>query len=247
MGGVDHSAVEASLLTLTLASICFAASGVSFLREAQELVPAADHKLNRIVQAPNKFIADSFFHNRRIMIVVSFSYALFFALINAIIVYQPGVDFGQAYGVSGTASANVLFCCGPPGYIPVGLVYFPSAHVGLELIPASIFLMVLISTLVALNVSLIYDASRLSRSSSVRSRSSSLSGALGAAIGLFAGCPTCAAAFFLSMLAGSGATVFSIYVSQYQVLIASLTVPILLASICSQARGLSIIMQGCRM
>ncbi len=251
MGGTDHSAVYASLFTLVGGSVCFGISGVSFLRNAGRALPNLDPKSRKVSQSPSKVIADAFFQNRKIMIFASITYALFFAVIDAIIVYQPKVDFGVAYGVSGFESASMLSCCGPPGYVPVGLVYFPNWHAGLQIIPLSILLMVLISVLVALNVSLIYSATKASRLTTTaatnrgRGKKSSFGGIFGAVIGLFAGCPTCAAAFFLSMLAGSGATAFSIYISQYQALIATLTVPILLASIYFQARGVSIIIQGC--
>ena len=250
MGGTDNSAVYASLFALVGASICFGISGVSFLRQARRAPPNFDSKSGKVSQSPSKVIADAFFRNRRIMILASITYALFFAVIDAIIVYQPTVDFGSNYGVSGFESSSLLSCCGPPGYVPVGLVYFPDWHAGLQIIPLSVILMVLISALVALNVSLIYSATKASRLTGAntnrgRGRKSSFGGILGTVIGLFAGCPTCAAAFFLSMLAGSGATAFSIYISQYQALIITLTVPLLLASIYFQARSTSIILQGC--
>ena len=245
LGGTEHSAVFLSLFALVGASVAFAISGISYLQKVRDTPLYKDTKSNRVRRTASNAIAEAFFKNRKMMIFSTLVYAFFFAIIDAIIVYQPTVDFAKAYGVAGIESSLVVSCCGPPGYVPVGLVYFPSWHLGLELIPTSILLMLLISVLVALNISLIYSAISASRANSVAKTKGSLGGVFGAAIGLFAGCPTCAAAFFLSMIAGSGATVFSIYISQYQALIATLTVPILLISIYSQARSVSIIIRGC--
>jgi hypothetical protein len=68
---------------------------------------------------------------------------------------------------------------------------------------------------------------------------------LGAAFGLFAGCPTCAATFFISMIAGTGATALSTLISSYQPLVVAVTVPLLFFSIFWQAKSIGIILQGC--
>ena len=170
---------------------------------------------------------------------------------DAILIYQPTVDFPSAYGVA-NPSAFVETCCGPPGYIPVGLVYFPAQHFGIQLIPISVLIMVLVSLLVGVNVSLIVVSVRKTRSLKQESKvspqfrkSSLMGGALGAAFGLFAGCPTCAAVFFLSMIAGSGATAFSLVISQYQPVIIVLSIPLLLGSIFWQAKSIRTILLGC--
>ena len=110
MGGTDNSAVFASLLTLVGASMCFGISGVSFLRQAGQTLPNLDPKSRKVSWSPSKVIADAFFQNRKIMILASITYAFFFAVIDAIIIYQPEVDFGKNYGVSGFESASMLSC-----------------------------------------------------------------------------------------------------------------------------------------
>ena len=210
--------------------------------------------------AISKVVSEAFFGQYRVVLVVSLLYAVFFAVIDAVLIYQPNVDFLSAYNVSGI-TLRVLTCCGGPADVPVFLVYFPAQHMGIQLIPLSVLLMILVSMLVGLNVSLLFTATRLSRGSSAfltsgsslrrgkarvgRKRRTSLGGIAGAIFGLFSGCPTCAAAFFVSMVAGSGATAVSSLLSQYQPAIVGLTIPLLLGSIYWQAKSVRILMQGC--
>jgi hypothetical protein len=246
-------AVVVSLATLLSASAFFALAGISFL----SIPPgrARNSVTTTAIISTKGIISDAFFHNRLVVALAAIAYAVFFGFLDGIIIYQPQVDFARAYLASGILSTGVLQCCGPPGDVPVGLVFFPTIHAGLQLIPLSVLLMILISVLVGLNFSLIFKATSLSRSPrrsviANQKRSGRASGYLGAfagaASGLFAGCPSCAGAFFLSMVAGSGATAFSFYIAQYQSLIALLTVPLLLASIHWQARNIrKVITKGC--
>ena len=236
-------------LILVLGGVFSLAWGaLSYLRIEQRIIPSKDGQ-SKIQWRTGKIISDAFFQNKKIVILSAVIYGLFFAQIDGILVYQPGVDFASQYLVS-TPSSFVEFCCGPPGYVPVGLVYFPAQHLGLQLIPISILTMILVSVLVGLNVSLLYSSIKQTRTDryltpSPGSGKKFATGALGASLGLFAGCPTCAAAFFLSMIAGSGSTAFSAVVSQYQLLIVGLSIPLLFFSIVYQARNLKDFLTGC--
>ena len=150
-------------------------------------------------------VISSIMTNRRYLIVAIASaaaYALFYAIVSSILVYQPDASFSKDYGVA-IPSVNVILCCGPVGQIPQFVVYL-SEHLGLLLVPLNMILMFVVSWLVGFNaavVSYAYD-----------NRSLQVKGgwltAIGAGTGLFTACPTCAG-FFLSSIVGLSG-VFSI-------------------------------------
>ena len=221
---------------------------LAYLR-AEGQRPTSTDEQSRIQRPLGKIISDVLFHRKKVIALAAIVYGIFFGFIDGIFVYQPGVDFASQYFVT-TPTALVEYCCGPPGYIPVGLVYFPQQHFGIQLIPISVLTMILVSMLVGLNVALLYSAVKQTRTNRFTQNSASSGkkfpgGAVGAALGLFAGCPTCAAAFFLSMVAGSGSTTFSTVISEYQPVIIGLSVPLLFLSILYQAKNLRTILIGC--
>jgi hypothetical protein len=242
---------DLSLILLSAGSILILYGVLSFLRAERKRPMYADGK-SRVGWSIGRIISDAFFQHAGVIALAGIVYGVFFAFVDGILIYQPTVDFHSAYGFA-SPGALVETCCGPPGYIPVGLVYFPAQHFGVQLIPISVVIMMLVSFLVGVNVSLIVMSVRKSKSLKQEStndspqfrKSSFMGGALGAAFGLFAGCPTCAAVFFLSMIAGSGATAFSLVISEYQPVIIALSIPLLLASIIWQARSIRTILHGC--
>ncbi|MDA4130917.1 MAG: hypothetical protein OK457_09115, partial [Thaumarchaeota archaeon] len=218
-----------SLFLFALGAGFMALGAISYLRTERGTAPSVDAE-SRLRWRLGKIISEALFLHKKLFVISAALYAVFFAFIDGIFVYQPSVDFASQYSIS-SPKAFVEYCCGPPGYVPVGLVYFPAQHFGIQLIPISVFTLVLVSTLVGFNVSLLYSAVKQTsfskNPSGLTSSGTKFVGALGAGLGLFAGCPTCAAAFFLSMIAGSGATAFSVIISQYQPLIIGLSLPLL--------------------
>jgi hypothetical protein len=249
----------ASLVLIASATAFLAVAALMYLKTAAVAPVELDNNSKLVVVRLTKIVSNAIFRGWKLVLLSGVVYAVFFAFLQGILIYQPNTDFASAYGVS-HASAQLLTCCGPPGYVPIGLVYLPAQHFGIQLIPISILIMILISTLVGLNVSLLYLALNTTRSQtkptmplqqgqtstpSTLSKKVFASGGLGAAFGLFAGCPTCAASFFLSMIAGSGATIFSAAISKYQPVIIGLTVPLLLGSILLQAKSIRTFLRGC--
>jgi hypothetical protein len=237
-------------LFLLIAGALFLVSSVISLLSAESGKPVKADGQSRVSKSTVAVVADSLSENKKVVAVSAIIYGIIFAFLDGIMIFQPTVNFKIAYGITGPATV-VENCCGPPGYIPVGLAYFPSQHFGIQLIPLSLMILVLMSTLVGVNVSLLIASVRTSKSNlgqqvrtSVKS-SSFFGGAFGALLGVFAGCPTCAAAFFLSMIAGSGATAFSLAISAYQPLIILASVPLLIGSILWQARSIRKILLGC--
>jgi len=159
--------------------------------------------------------------SRRIWVATFVTYGMFFSLSSGTLIYQPEVVFSEAYGAE-IPSGFMAPCCDNPGYMPTIIVYL-TEHAGLQIVPINLLLQIVVSYLVALNMSLAVTAIELSR----KSRSV---GTVGAATGLFIACPTCAGTFlslFLGTASGIGA---AFVITQLQTLFIAVTIPILLAT-----------------
>lgn len=234
-----------SLVIVTAASLSFCISVFSYFHVQQKISPVFTDASKVIHWRLERVVSDAIFQQKRLFVAATLFYGLFFSLLDGILIYQPKVDFYSNYIVNGP-TWRVLTCCDSPGYVPVGLLYLPAQHLGVEIYPLSFLLLSIVSLLVGLNVSLLVKAFRASRSSAKSTEKKGIVGSIaGAAVGLFAGCPSCAAAFFVSMIAGSGATAFSTLVATYQPLIVALTIPLLLFSIYWQSRSIATILKGC--
>jgi len=159
--------------------------------------------------------------SRRVWIATFVAYGVFFSLSSGTLIYQPEVVFSEAYGAE-IPSGFMAPCCDNPGYMPTVIVYL-TEHAGLQIVPINLLLQIVVSYLVALNMSLAVTAIELSR----KSRSM---GTVGAATGLFIACPTCAGTFlslFLGTASGIGA---AFVITQLQTLFIAVTIPVLLVT-----------------
>jgi hypothetical protein len=246
--GASPSYALASLGLLATGSILVALAIFSFLSVSRKLPLELRGKSNQVSLPLRKIVGDALFGEKNVVLISGILYSIIFALLDGILIFQPTIDFHAVYGVSGNTPL-VTTCCGPTGYVPVFLAFLPAAHLGIQLTPLSGLVMILVSSLVGLNLALLYRAIRqsnpMSGTEGAERKRGTLGGMLGAGVGLFAGCPTCAAAFFLSMIAGSGATVLSAFVAKYQPLILGLTVPLLLASVLWQSKSIRRMTIGC--
>jgi hypothetical protein len=162
----------------------------------------------------------------RIGIGVAVLYGLVYLIVSSVLVFQPWVDFGATYGVTGP-SWNAAACCGSPGTVPALIVYLlPQAHLALQILPLDMLFAVVVPILVGLNVTL---AVHSFRNKALRSSSGWL-GSVGILAGLFTGCPTCAGLFLAGAVGGFGATTLAVALAPYQVLFVVLSIPLLLAS-----------------
>ena len=234
--------VFASLIIFIAVAVSLAVSAFSYLQKQHRADVSASDSVAQ--WSLGKIVSDAFYERRRLLLSATLVYAVFFAFVDAILIYQPNVDFALAYAVSGP-TWRVVLCCGLPGYVPVGLFYLPSMHFGLEIIPLSLMLMILVSTLVGLNATLLHESYTLSRSRQPSPNRGIFGSIAGAALGLFVGCPTCAASFLLSTIAGTGSLAFAGLVSAYQPLIAAVTIPLLLFSVLWQANSIRTMLRGC--
>jgi hypothetical protein len=158
---------------------------------------------------------------RKIFVITLVGYGLFFTLASGTLVYQPQVDFAYHYGVD-LPSTFFVPCCDNPGYMPEILVYLTN-HVGLQIIPINLVLQVIVSYLVALNISIASGVFSISK------KGGGLS-SIGAVTGLFIACPTCAGSF-LSLFVGTASGIaLTIALNQLQTLFIAVSIPVLLVT-----------------
>ena len=157
--------------------------------------------------------------SRKIFLVTFIVYGMFFSLTAGLIVYQPEITFSHHYNAT-VPSAHMNICCGEPGYMPTIIVYI-TEHVGLQIIPINVVLIIIVSYLVGLNTALAVKAI------SITKKSGGLTG-IGAVTGLFVACPTCVSTFFALFIGSTGAVAFTVILTQLQTLFVGITIPILL-------------------
>ena len=158
--------------------------------------------------------------SRRIFAATFVGYGAFFSLASGALVYQPSLSFSYHYGVD-VPSVEISPCCDAPGYTPKVLVYLTDT-VGLQVVPLNAVLQVAVSYLVALNAAVAARAYSLPR----RSRGA---GGIGAAAGLFVGCPTCAGTLASALVGTAGGIALGAALAQLQTLLIAVTIPVLLA------------------
>ena len=165
-------------------------------------------------------------------IVASLFYGVFFAFVSSFLVYQPSGRFSETYGVSIPSMLPVI-CCGPLGQMPQFVVYL-TQQFAILIVPVNVILLIAVSWLVGLNVS-IATYSYTNESPSVRGK---WFGGLGAIVGLFSVCPTCAGFFLLTMLGLAGAVTFALTLVSLQVVFLAVGIPLLLLTPIITARKL---------
>ena len=192
----------------------FGAIGYGIYRYHQRKVTENDHGILSIIA---KTTMNS--KSRKIFVVTFIAYGMFFSLTAGLIVYQPDVIFSHHYDAV-VPSAHMNVCCGEPGYMPTIIVYM-TEHIGLQIIPINLVLVVVVSYLVGLNTALAIKAI------SITKRSGGLT-SIGATTGLFVACPTCISTFFAIFIGSSSAVTFTVILTQLQTLFVGITIPILL-------------------
>ena len=192
----------------------FGAIGYGIYRYHQRKVIENDHGVLSIIA---KTTMDA--KSRKIFIVTFIVYGIFFSLTAGLIVYQPDVIFSYHYDAI-VPSAHMNACCGDPGYMPTIIVYM-TEHIGLQIIPINLVLVLIVSYLVGLNTALAVKAISITR------KSGGLT-SIGATTGLFVACPTCVGTFFAIFIGSSSAVTFTVILTQLQTLFVGITIPILL-------------------
>ncbi|HZS74735.1 MAG TPA: hypothetical protein VFA69_09575 [Candidatus Nitrosotalea sp.] len=165
--------------------------------------------------------------SKKIFIISAIGYGLFFAFGSGIILYKPELNFTD-YGLP-VPLAEISPCCGLPGQMPMILVTL-TEHLGFQLVPLNLLLLVIVSFLVGLNFTL------MAKAFSIAKKSKGL-GIFGAATGCFVGCPTCAGTIFFLLTnlgitaTGTAAAIFlTTYQLQIQSIFMAISIPALLAT-----------------
>lgn len=161
---------------------------------------------------------------KRILVISAIGYGIFFGLTSGVILYKPDIN-ATDYGFPTPPHIELSPCCDLPGYMPMIFAFF-TQHVGLQIVPLNLVLLVAVSFLVGLNFS-------LSATTFAVAKSAGKFGTFGALTGLFVGCPTCAGTAF-TLLFGLGASATGItlfltsYEAQLQTIFIAISIPILL-------------------
>ena len=159
--------------------------------------------------------------SRKIFVITFIGYGIFFSLVSGTLVYQPEVNFAIHYGAT-IPSGFIAPCCDGPGYMPKIIIYL-TEHVGLQIIPINLVLQVTVSYLVGLNTAIAVSAFTISRKGSGVST-------IGAIIGLFIACPTCAGSFLSIFIGTASGIALSIALAQMQTLFIAISIPVLLVT-----------------
>ena len=218
----DFSITEESIQSIERVAIgfylillmSFGAIGYGIYRYHQRKIIENKHNILTTIA---KLTRDS--KSRKIFVVTSLAYGLFFSLAAGLIVYQPDVIFSYHYDAI-VPSAHINACCGEPGYMPTIIVYITD-HLGLQIIPINLVLVIMVSYLVGLNTTLAVKAI------STTKKSGGLTG-ISATTGLFIACPTCAGTFLTIFIGSSSAVTVTLVLTQLQTLFIGITIPILL-------------------
>jgi hypothetical protein len=202
MPALRHLAVA----TYAILLLSFGAISLGLYRFYKTKALVSDNSISSIVAS-----AINSKKGRQIFIASFIGYGLFFAFTSGMILYKPELN-ATDFGFPTPPYAELSPCCGYPGNMPMILAFF-TEHVGLQVIPFNLVMLVIVSFLVSTNFALFSKTFTLTR------KKGSL-GVVGAGTGLFVGCPTCAGtAFFLitGLWGSAAATATTLFLTTYQV------------------------------
>lgn len=220
--------LASGVLAITFASMALTTYGISKIFKAEQRSMNSNSLLY--------YTTNAFSNNKywKIMVLAAIAYGIFFGFLSQIFIYRNDISFSQQGIV--IPSINIIPCCNTPGYVPMFSAYLTD-HFLILLIPLNVILAVIVSALVGFNVSLGLYAFNLSRKIQSTKKLSFI-GSVGAASGLFVGCPTCAGSFFSALL-GFGAVGESISVlASFQTLFIALSIPVLIITPLLVARSI---------
>jgi len=167
----------------------------------------------------------------RVHLAVATAYAILFAFLSGIVVYQPELNFSTLYGID-LPSTVVVTCCGTIGQTPQLVVYL-TEHLGLLVSPITITLLLTESWLVGINLAVLANAS----TRKPNGREGLLSG-MGGILGVLTACPVCAGAFFATIIGESG-VVSVAALAAYQGFFIAASIPLLVIAPILTARRAS--------
>ncbi|MBO0888120.1 hypothetical protein J2P12_03375 [Candidatus Bathyarchaeota archaeon] len=156
--------------------------------------------------------------------LTALGYGILFGLVSGTLVFEPGLALSKLYGVK-VPSLVAVVCCDSFGQMPQ-LVAYVTENFAVRITPLNLGILLMVSWLVGLNAALaskVYSQKR-------RMFRAGWSGGLGAFVGLFTICPTCAGFPLLTVLGLSGSVGLPLAFSWMQLVLIFATVPILVAT-----------------
>ncbi|HEX6067977.1 MAG TPA: hypothetical protein VFZ05_04175 [Nitrososphaera sp.] len=214
----DLTGMAYAMLAITAASMAAATYGAYRIFRAEQVRLAGGSSLM-------SFVTGAFSDKRywKIAAIAAIGYGIFFGFLSQILVVRPDVSFSEQ-GIA-VPSAEMIPCCGAPGYMPMFTIYFTD-HFLLLIIPVNVILAAVVSMMVGFNIALSAFAYRLRKTVQTNM---SIVGGLGATTGLFVGCPTCAGSLLSAVLGfgviGVGASTSAL--APFQTLFISASLPAL--------------------
>ena len=232
MPALQNLAVATYLVLLA----SFAAIGWGLYKMYKTKITSTDSTISSIIA--------NAIHNKRskqIFVISAIGYGLFFALTSGIIIYKPDIN-ATDYGFPKPPHIVLSPCCDLPGYMPMIFAFF-TEHVGLQIIPLNLLLLVMVSFLVGLNFAISATVFSIAKNGGKL-------GAFGAVTGLFVGCPTCAGTIFTMLFGfGAGATTFTLFLTsfeaQIQTIFIAISIPVLLVTPIIMAKKLKSQNESC--
>jgi hypothetical protein len=182
----------------------------------------------------------------RIFWPATIGYGIFYALVSGMILYRPE-GLLSMHDNPGIAIPSVIITSyGPTGYVPIFSLYI-TEHLGVLIIPINLLIAVFISSLVGVNVVIsAYAFKNLKNAIANKSKGSTIS-LLGASIGLFAACPTCATFYIFSSVSASITSTIVSFAGVLDILFLIISIPLLLIAILMTAATIrKMISASCR-
>ncbi len=160
----------------------------------------------------------------RVGVVFGIAYGLIYAFASSTVVFQPSIDFETAYGVTEPGWVGIS-CCGTFGTVPKLILFpAPALHFGVQFVPLTGLFLVVVPLLVGFNFALVAYALAIRAAG----RTGSWLSTIGASVGLFTACPTCAGFFLAGAVGGIGASSLAISLAPYQILFVAISITVLL-------------------
>jgi hypothetical protein len=226
------------MLAVTAASVASMLYGAYIIFRSEQMRTAA--AAAAAVGSSNSllsFVTGAFFVKDYwiIMAVAALSYGIFFGFLSQILVYREDISLTEK-GIK-VPSVDLTPCCAAPGYMPMLTIYITD-HFLILIIPINVILATVVSVLVGFNVALSIYAFRLKK---IIQTKTSLAAGVGAASGLFVGCPTCAGSLISTLLgigvAGAGSTTAAAF-APLQTLFIAASIPALVVAPFLTARSI---------
>jgi hypothetical protein len=220
------------MLAVTAASVASMLYGAYIIFRSEQIRTAADPS-NSLVS----FITGAFFVKDywMIMAVAAIIYGIFFGFLSQILIYRGDVSLTER-GIK-VPSIDLTPCCAAPGYMPMLTIYITD-HFLILIIPVNVILAIVVSIMVGFSVSLSTFAFKLKKTVQTKT---SLAAGIGAASGLFVGCPTCAGSLISTVLgigvAGAGGTTAAAF-APLQTLFIAASIPALVVAPFLTARSI---------